>query len=158
MFSQTDIQNAKGLSNACSIFYNQGRAVPWFNSVCSVLRLRPSEFFKRFAKDYDTINNNFADITCQHKEIEKLQLDFINRILKEKNQTKLSPLITDLIKFNGAMSRVLDTGKEEKLSLSYEAQYIDSPYATDLNFFFQNIRPKKQTVRIFKKNNFVTWC
>ena len=158
VFSQTDIQNAKGLSNACSIFYNQGRAVPWFNSVCSVLRLRPSEFFKRFAKDYDTVNNNFADITCQHKEIEKLQLDFINRIIKEKNQTKLSPLITDLIKFNGAMSRVLDTGKEEKLSLSYEAQYIDSPYATDLNFFVQNIRPKKQTVRIFKKNNFVTWC
>lgn len=158
VFSQTDIQNARGLSNACSIFYNQGRAVPWFNSVCAVLKMRPSDFFKRFAKEYDTVNNNFADINREHIEIEKIQLDFINHILKEKNQTRFSLLITDIVKFNGALSRVLDTGKEERITLSFEAQYIDSPYATDINFFIQNIRPKKQTIRIFKKNNYVTWC
>lgn len=156
-FSESDIQNAKALSNACSLFYNQGRAVPWFNSVCNVLHFRPADFFKRFAKEYETVNNNFADNQMEHREIEKLQLEFINRIINEKNQKRFSLLISDIIRFNGAMSRVLDTGKEERLTLSYPAQYIDSPYATDISFFIQNIQQKKQTIRIFKKNNYVSW-
>lgn len=156
-FSQTDIQNAKALSNACSLFYNQGRAVPWFNTLCNALRMRPSDFFKRFAKEYNTEKNNFQDLCMNHKAIEKLQLEFVSKLYKEKNLNKLYQATADIIRFNGAMSRVLDTGTPETITLSYAADYIDSPYATDIPYFAQNIPRKNSTIHLKKKNNYVTW-
>lgn len=156
-FSQTDIQNAKALSNACSLFYNQGRAVPWFNTLCNALRMRPSDFFKRFAKEYNTEKNNFQDLCMNHKAIEKLQLEFVSKLYKEKNLNKLYQATADIIRFNGAMSRVLDTGTPETITLSYAADYIDSPYATDIPYFAQNIPRKNSTINLKKKNNYVTW-
>lgn len=156
-FSQTDIQNAKALSNACSLFYNQGRAVPWFNTICHGLKMRPSDFFKRFAKDYNLEHNNFADNCKTHKEIEKLQLEFVSKLLKEKNLNRLYQAAADIIRFNGAMSRTLDTGKQEVLNLTYPPEYIDSPYATDLQYFVQNVPKKNRNITMYKKNNYVTW-
>ena len=47
LFSEKDMKIAKEISTACTFFYNQGRAVAWFNSVCKVLKVKPSAFFRR---------------------------------------------------------------------------------------------------------------
>lgn len=156
VFSQNDIKNATKLSIACSYFYNQGRAVPWFNTICHALRIRPSEFFRQFYEFYP-INQNFEDINNKHTDIEKKQLEFVTKLFKQKNMNHLVTLALDIIRFNGALSRTLDTGNSEKVQLSYPPEYIDSPYATDLQYFASNIKRRNSTIRTFKKGNYADW-
>lgn len=151
-FSQADIATAQKLAAACSYFYNDGRAVPWFNTICRTLKLRPSLFLESFATT-QTIPANCGD----HLEIEKKQIAFISKKLTEKHLEKYTKLVTDIIKMNGAISRTQDTGKTEKLTLSYPAEYIDSQYATDLQFFLTNIKPKTNTITTFRQNNRTYW-
>src|SRR5574344_963281 len=49
-FPAADLARAATLAAACSLFYTQGRAVPWFNAVLQPLRMKPSAFFEDFAK------------------------------------------------------------------------------------------------------------
>ena len=44
-FSQQDIEKARKFSFAADIFYNRGRAVPWFNLILFPLNVKPSVFF-----------------------------------------------------------------------------------------------------------------
>ena len=151
-FSQADIATAQKLAATCSYFYNDGRAVPWLNTICRTLKLRPSLFLESFATT-QTIPANCGD----HLEIEKKQIAFISKKLSEKHLEKYTKLVTDIIKMNGAISRTQDTGKPEKLTLSYPAEYIDSQYATDLQFFLTNIKPKTNTITTFRQNNQTYW-
>lgn len=155
-FSNADIENATCLSKACGYFYNQGRAVPWFNTITKALRIRPSEFFKQFYK-FHPIKDSFANICDSHKDIEKVQIEFVTKLFKEKNLSHMITAATDIIRFNGAISRTLDTGKQESVNLNYPAQYIDSPYATDLPYFVANVKRKTNTVRMIKQGNYVDW-
>jgi len=50
-FSGADLDRAGRLARACDLFYNQGRAVPWFAILLAALGITPSECFGRFA-DY----------------------------------------------------------------------------------------------------------
>lgn len=156
VFSQNDIKNATKLSIACSYFYNQGRAVPWFNTICHALKMRPSDFFKQFY-DFYPVNQNFEDINNKHIDIEKKQLEFVTKLFKQKNLNHLVIAASDIIRFNGALSRTLDTGISEKIMVSYPPEYIDSPYATDLQYFASNIKRKNCTVKTFKNGNYADW-
>ena len=69
----------------------------------------------------------------------------------------LKGLDRNIITFNGAISRVQDTGKKEIITLDYEPEYIDSQYATDLQFFAANIPSKKTTVEVFKNGRFADY-
>ena len=50
-FSGADLDRAERLAHSCDLFYNQGRAVPWFAILLAALELTPTECFSRFA-DY----------------------------------------------------------------------------------------------------------
>ena len=50
-FSPGDLARAERLARGCDLFYNQGKAVPWFAIVQSALEEPPSVFFEGFA-DY----------------------------------------------------------------------------------------------------------
>lgn len=155
-FSKDDISRAASLSAACNIFYNDGRAVPWFNTICHAAKIRPSQVFAKFA---DFLNARKAGgagngplptpASLQHKEIEALQLDFVKKIFSEKSLDRLYNAAKDIITLNGAISRTQDTGKSETFTLSYNAEYVASEYATDLTFFCQNVKPKPCKVQTF---------
>ena len=154
-YSKTDIQVAEKLSKACTVFYNDGRAVPWFNTICRTLRIKPSQFFVQLSEHKmfaDFLKNNDCN-NCDHKIIEKLQLDFVFELFKQKKMDRFIKLAADVIKLNGAISRVQDTGKKESVSLTYPADYIDSQYATDFQFFLSNIKPSPKKIEITKKNS-----
>jgi radical SAM superfamily enzyme YgiQ (UPF0313 family) len=53
-FSAADMDAAARLAKAADLFYNQGKAVPWFALVLEVLDLAPTELFLRFADFLDT--------------------------------------------------------------------------------------------------------
>lgn len=157
-FSEKDMSKAETLSHACNIFYNNGRAVPWMNSLCNALHLRPVILLENFAvwfkENYEAKNkSNLKDFDlgcCDHTKIEKLQLDFVKSLLAKCNLTKIQNCVESIILFNGALSRVESDGKEQLVSLSYHPDDLASPYATDIQFFSKNCRPVKCRVRCFK--------
>lgn len=142
-FTPQDIKKADGIAKACTFFYNDGRAVPWFNTITHALHMKPSEFFVIFHKYM--VEKNINDLVCpDHSSVEKIQKDFITQIFTQRKMDRLLPAALDIIAFNGAISRKVDTGKSETVLLHYPAEYIDSEYAMDLNFFVKNA-PKRNS-------------
>ncbi len=145
-FSPQDKIKAEQLSRACSYFYNDGRAVPWFLTICRSLKTKPADFFQSF---YNWAQKGNLDLCCcEHKLIEEKQISFISFCFKQKHLDKYIPAATDIIRFNGAISRKTAGGHSEKVRLSYPPEYIDSQYALDLDFFVKNVRPHPSTITI----------
>ena len=150
-FTPDDMARAEKLSKACSYFYNAGRAVPWFNSVCRVLKFKPSKLFELFYNQYQEIcEQSCAKGYCEpHEEIQKMQLEFLQWQFKSKNLMRYYVAVEDIIKFYGAISRTTDTGKSESITLNYDAEYVASDYASDIRYFTENLRPKKNRIQTF---------
>ncbi|MCR5765663.1 MAG: radical SAM protein [Treponema sp.] len=153
-FTADDLKRAEKLSKACTYFYNSGRAVPWFNSVCRLLKIKASKFFEIF---YDK-NADECERFCSsqsscgeisHIHIQKIQLDFLRSQFSIKNLMKYFPAVEDIVKFYGAISRTTDTGKGEIILLNYDAEYVASDYASDIKYFVENLRPKKCRIETF---------
>lgn len=150
-FSTEDMKKAERLSKACSYFYNAGRAVPWFNSVCRVLKYKPSKLFEVFYNKYSEVceRDCTACDHASHEEIQKVQLEFLNLEFKERNLIRYYKAAEDIIKFYGAISRTTDTGKSEYVSLNYDAEYVASDYASDICYFAEHLKPKKNRIQTF---------
>lgn len=156
-FSESEMQKAGELSEACTIFYNDGRAVPWFNTVCRFFKMRPSQFLEDFFCWYSA---QIKSGPCRsHSEIEKVQLAFV----REKcNAKRSSPqerrAVESIIQFNGALSRVESDGTEETARLSFRPDDLVSQYATDISFFARTIKSAPCTVRCFRaKSGQIDW-
>ena len=149
--SVDDMKRAEKLSMACTSFYNSGRAVPWFNSVCRLLKFKPSKVFELFYEKY----TDFCQQICgqcgheNHEAIEKIQLEFLREQCKQKNLQRYYTALEDIVKFYGAISRTTDTGKSETISLNYDAEYVASDYASDIKYFVENLKPKKCRIQTF---------
>ena len=143
------MEKAKKLSLSCSYFYNAGRAVTWFNSVCRLLKIKPSKFFQSFYEKHSALCNNISDCDCSHFEIEKVQLAFLKNLFIERHMEKYFRVVEDIVKFYGAISRTTDCGKEEILSLNYNAEYVASDYAYDIKYFFENVKAQKCRIQTF---------
>ena len=138
-FSPVDKQKAFELALACTYFYNDGRAVPWFMTICRSLKIKPADFFRTF---YDYAKTHNLDLCCcEHKLIEANQIKFLSEAYRQRHLEKYNKAATDIIRFNGAISRKTATGKSEKIRLTYPPEYIDSQYSLDLDFFVKNVRP-----------------
>ncbi len=156
-FSAKDIRYARDVSFACRTFYTSGRAVPWFLSVLRPLRIYPSRFFADFA-EWQRCNNcdyksGFVPEAASHKEIEKMQLLFLDEKYEEKNQHALIPLVHDIIAINGAMSRLAGEGEETVLVTSYNPDDLLSEEAVDLVSFHENVCMEECKIRIFETEN-----
>ena len=153
IFSAQDIRYARDLSFACRSFYSSGRAVPWFLSVLKPLRIYPSRFFADFA-EWQRCNNcdyksGFVPEAAPHKEIEKMQLLFLEQKYEEKGQHSLIPLVHDIVSLNGAMSRLSGEGEESIIVTSYNPDDLLSEEAMNLVAFCENVCMEECRVRIF---------
>ncbi|BDC93338.1 B12-binding domain-containing radical SAM protein [Treponema bryantii] len=148
-FSVEDMKKAEKLANACSVFYNDGRAVPWFNSVCRVLRIKGSKLFEIFY-DKKLAGNSDLENCCEHFKIEKVQLDFLKGLFAERKLDRYYRAAEDIVKFYGAISRTTDTGKSETITLNYNAEYVASDYASDIKWFAENLKPQPCRIQTFK--------
>ena len=152
-FSSQDISYAQRLAFAAEIFYSCGRAVPWFNSVLKTLKISPSNFFSDFAEWQICNNCGFKShekvAALSHKEIEKMQLLFLEEKYDEKNLRHVFPAVRDVVLLNGAFSRLAGEGEECSLELSFNPDDLLSPAAMDLPAFCENICMEKCRVKIF---------
>ena len=144
-FSAKDLDKAEALARATSYFYSRGRAVSWFHALLKPLRCSPSVFFTRFVDFLAAENITIPAIQddCSHKEVELLQLKFIQNQYSSPKLKSLLPVATDLIKLNGAFSRAYADGERTNLSLSFHPDDLLSPYSQDLAFFCQHAQKTK---------------
>ena len=144
-FSAEDLQNARKIAEGCNIFYNEGRSVPWFNTICRTLKIKPANFFEKFY-NFLNLSEKSYELNCKkyynHKYIEELQKRFVKEQFAQKNILRLYNAAQDLISYHGAISRKTDTRKSETIFLHYPPEFLDSEYAFDLEFFVKNVKPK----------------
>ena len=152
-FSAQDIRYARDVAFSCRTFYTSGRAVPWFLSVLKPLRIYASRFFADFA-EWQRCNNcdyksGFVPEAVPHKDIEKMQMLFLEQKYEEKGQHSLILLVKDIVAINGAMSRVAGEGEESTIVTSYNPDDLLSEEAVDLTAFCENVCMEECKVRIF---------
>lgn len=152
-YSSQDIAYSKKIATATKIFYTSGRAVPWFNIVLSSLKIAPSKFFSDFAEwltcnnvvlsDYEKIEN------LTHKEIEKMQLLFLEMKFEEKQKEHLFVIAKDIVSFYGAMSRIELENEESVLNLSFNPDDLLSPASLNLNSFSDNVCMEECKIKVY---------
>ena len=158
-FSAKDLDKAEALARATSYFYSRGRAVSWFHSLLKPLRCSPSVFFTRFVDFLAAENINIPAIQddCSHKEVEQVQLKFIQSQYSSPKLKSLLPAATDLIKLNGAFSRAYADGERTTLNLTFHPDDLLSPYSQDLAFFCQHAQKTKLHIVVQPGKKGVEW-
>ncbi|MCQ2592368.1 MAG: hypothetical protein MJ188_06245 [Treponema sp.] len=153
IFSAKDIRFCRDVGFACRTFYSSGRAVPWFLSVLKPLRIYPSKFFADFA-EWQRCNNcdfksGFIPEAEKHCSLEKMQLLFLEQKYEEKNCDDLLTAASDLVKINGAMSRLAGENEESTIKTSYHPDDLFGPESMDLVYFAENVCMEECSVKIF---------
>ncbi len=153
-YSSKDLDFSRSMAFACRTFYTAGRAVPWFNQVVSALKITPSSLFAD-ADEWQQCNNcsyytEFVPEEAEHKELERMQLAFLREKFEEKHKGQLWTAAEDLIRLNGAMSRVVEEGEDCQLELSYNPDDLLSPTAANLAKFCDSVTEEPCAVRVFE--------
>lgn len=152
-FSAEEIRSARNIAFACRTFYSAGRAVPWFKSVLSALKIAPSAFFSDFA-EWQRCNNcdyksGFVPEDVSHHEIEKMQLNFLEQKFEEKKKSNMFTACSDIVCLNGALSRLVSDGTECVMESSYNPEDVFGPEAMNLASFVNDVCMENCTVKIF---------
>ncbi len=152
-FSTQDIRAVTETAFACKVFYSAGRAVAWFSSVLDALKMNASAFFRDFA-EWQRVNNCSLSSSwdCDragHAEIESMQCAFLRFKLEEKNRAQLFPVVSDIVRLNGALSRCCGEGTETVVPLRYHPDDLLSPAALRIASFAENAFIESCNVRVF---------
>ena len=152
-FSAEEIRTARNIAFACRTFYSAGRAVPWFKSVLSALRISSAAFFSDFA-EWQRCNNcdyksGFVPENASHHDIEKMQLVFLQQKFEEKKKNGMFTACSDIVCMNGALSRLVSDGTESVMETDYDPEEIFGPEAMDLEAFVNDLCMEHFTVKIF---------
>ena len=152
-YSSQDVEYSRKIALSTKVFYTSGRAVPWFNLVLKPLKIAPSKFFSDFAEWLECNNVNLKDSSkiesLTHKEIEKMQLNFLEMKFEEKNKEHLFVIVKDLVSLYGAFSRVDLEGEETVLNLSFNPEDLLSPASLNLSSFADNVCMEECKIKVY---------
>ena len=152
-YSKEDLKLSSELSLSCTLFYNIGRAVPWFISFVRFFNNQPHKFLQKFIKWYEKVYKN-SILTCSfcsdadYFEVQKMQLAFLKDLCREKHCENVFRVLEDIVILNGAFSVNSSTGKSQKVQLKYHPDDLLSEYALDPMFFLKNAKPYRCTVLV----------
>jgi len=135
-FSASDLTKAERLSRATDRFYNQGRAVGWFNQVLHPLKLRPSVFLEGFA-DFLDRNRAWDRLPTPQDPValERLQLAYVDERYEKAKLDYLLPAVWDIVRFHGAWARALAEGIATDIEFNYDWRDVTGEAALDLEEF-----------------------
>lgn len=100
-FVRTDMDAAGQLAAACDIFYTRGRAVAWFNGVCTLLRVLPSRFLEDFAGWLREVKKLRLDESgLSDRQVWELQREFLEYRFSGKRLQRYLPAVIDLVNYH----------------------------------------------------------
>ncbi len=103
-FSRADMALAARIAHGCDVFYNQGRAVPWFDIILEPLETSPAVFFERFAAWLEA--HPSEDLT-------RGQRDFVASLFEETGNSLLGRVAADIISYFGYAAKLMDAQTTE---------------------------------------------
>ncbi len=122
-FSEADLMEARRLTLACDVFYTRGKAVAWFNSVVSVLGMKPSVFLAQFGAWLITEKGEaVSEESLDDDEIRLLQRSFLEKIFQPKKLKRFLALVLDLVDYHHSycaalMASLVEPPDDQKLAL-----------------------------------------
>jgi radical SAM superfamily enzyme YgiQ (UPF0313 family) len=143
-FPAADLSKAKRLCEAADVFYNQGRAVAWFNQVLYPLKVKPSAFLEGFSKHLET---KLHDSSVPNS-IEVQQLNYLSQQYRKANKTALLPAVQDIVRYHGAWGRALAENAITVINFNYEPDEVLGEAAMDLQSFAAAAVKQPVTVRV----------
>ncbi|MDK2846735.1 MAG: hypothetical protein PWP34_88 [Desulfuromonadales bacterium] len=99
-FTAEDLKRAERVARACELFYNRGRAVPWFDLILDNLEMTPAAFFTRLA---DLLPAAEPD----GKEIIDWQQQVVAGLFQGQDKPVVADLAADVIAWFGYSSALL---------------------------------------------------
>jgi hypothetical protein len=141
-FSREDMKKAASIAEACRVFYSEGRAVPWFNAVLKPLGMRPSLFFESLGATERGLMEN-------HRKIEEFQLNSIESFYDSARLGHLIPVVSDLVRYNGALSRAAAERERTTLKLSYPPHFLESIEVLDIFGFSRHAKKRPGLYDVF---------
>ncbi len=167
-FPEADMQKAEALSRACTLFYNYGRAVPWFLAAARALHERPSRFLEQFARwralrerterAPASDGTDAAGCSCPpHEAVEAMQLEFLSERFRENGISRLYAAARSIVRFHGALSRTEADGAMQTARLDFHPDDVAAPEASDFAFFQKHAAPFPCTVQTFRKDGAARW-
>ena len=151
-FNTIDTKKARDIAFAATVFYSYGRAVPWFLAALKPLKMSPAAFLADFA-EWQIVDNcafgRFDAPRAVHKEIEKMQLVFLRQKYEEKHKEHLFSALEDMVKLNGAFSRVIAEDEECVIETTYNPDDVLSPEGMDLAHFVESTVMQHCSVAVF---------
>jgi radical SAM superfamily enzyme YgiQ (UPF0313 family) len=135
-FPVSDMARAEQLSAAADIFYNQGRAVAWFNQVLYPLRMKPAVFLEGFAA--------FLKVNSP-EDIEQVQLAYLKQAYTRAKKQHLLSAVSDIVRFHGAWGRALAEGLSTDITFHYHPDAVLGEGAMDIQEFAASCRQTPMT-------------
>jgi hypothetical protein len=103
-FGAGDLDRAARLARACDLFYNQGKAVPWFAILLSALGIGAAECFERFAGFLD--GHPAGDITA-------LQCGFVKEAFRDDPNPAQGRIAADIATWFGRSAALVEAALTE---------------------------------------------
>ena len=127
-FSEADMAKAQKIAAAVDLFYNQGKAVSWFDIILPTLHLQPSEFFT-LAAEYLPENPVDTDPYI-------FQVDVISKIFTQANVSALTDLAIDMVNYFRVTNNLspAHTGDAQKFKLTNDLALNDSTAVAEFSY------------------------
>lgn len=149
-----DIERSASFARAVEVFYNRGRAVPWFGALATAAGvsfgalIAEIETALRLRKDARGLGEVDAEGVYDHRRVEDFQIDFAEGFLVHRGRPECVDAMRDLIRLHGAYSRALAEGEESLVSLNYDPEAVLSPAGLDPRAFARSCRKRPGRVWI----------
>jgi radical SAM superfamily enzyme YgiQ (UPF0313 family) len=98
-FGSQDMALAARIAQGCELFYNQGKAVPWFAIIREALEISPAELFERFALWLESRPG---------EDLTQTQREFIGSLFAERDDSLRGGIARDIIGYFGYAAELLD--------------------------------------------------
>ncbi len=126
-FSAADMPQAARIATACDLFYNRGRAVPWFAMVLNSLECSPSEFFLQLIETLP------AALPADPLPLQK---HFISAQFEKRRQPQVAALCCDLLNYFGLVEPLFDSPALEPQPTRATSEFAVNPHSCLI--FFQH--------------------
>jgi radical SAM superfamily enzyme YgiQ (UPF0313 family) len=103
--SAKELAAEAALADAANLFYNEGRAVPWFNEVLFPVKMKASAFLAGFGEWRKGE---------KHRTIEEMQIAYLRKVYRMKKKEALLPEVEEMVHYHWAESREM-AGEAERL-------------------------------------------